>query len=105
MSWRYVKPANKMKPYDSTDGKKWWWCNLRNKGNDGAYCMSHDTNGSLSGKAHDPNWGTNTAPASHLAEGEEAALELIPRSVSTGQPVRTRPLVEAESLPVIELLF
>ncbi len=99
--WRYVKPADATKPFNSTDGKQWWWCDLCNRGN-GAYSTSHDTDGSLSGTKHDPNKGKISAPATNLAEGE-TALDLIP-SVSTGQPVRTPP-VEAGSLSVIDLLF
>jgi hypothetical protein len=33
MSWRFVKPADKTKPFNSADCKQWWWwCDLCNKG-------------------------------------------------------------------------
>jgi hypothetical protein len=67
----------------------------------GAYCLSHATDGSLSGKKHDPNWRTNTAPATNLAEG--AALDIHPSEIME-QNART-PQLEAGSPKEVDLQF
>ena len=68
-----------MKPYKDTAGKSWWWCKLCNKG-EGAYCLSHDMDGSLSGIKHDQNY-KPAKPAGLMAEG--AILELQPSWTTT----------------------
>lgn len=74
--------------YAGTGHVPWWWCKLCNKG-EGAYCLSHDTDGSLSGTKHDQNY-KPAKPAGLMAEGA-IFLELQPSWMTTTTTVLSTP--------------
>jgi hypothetical protein len=67
-AWKYITPADKSKPTE-VGGRKYWFCDKCNNGK-GMFTLSHCTDGTYSGKKHDPNFKPTrqkSGPEAHVA--------------------------------------